>query len=143
MLYNAVLCSAIDAHESATGTHTHPLPHEAPPHQLGCHRASGCAPCATQRLPISLVVHVVICVSQGCSLNSSRPLRPPLCHHGEPGWDPCVTQKLPTIYFTRDSVYMSILLSQFVPLSPFPTVSTSSFSTKFIGIIFLDSIYMC
>ena len=77
---------------------------------------------------------------------SLLPLPPhpnPLCHHGEPGWDPCVTQKLPTIYFTRDSVYMSILLSQFVPLSPFPTVSTSSFSTKFIGIIFLDSIYMC
>ena len=54
-----------------------------------------------------------------------------------------VIQQLPTIYFTHDSVYTSILLSQFVPLSPFPTVSTSSFSTKFIGTIFLDSIYMC
>ena len=66
-------------HMNQPQAHTHPLPHEAPPHPLGCHRASGCAPCATQRLPISLVVHVVTCVSQGCSLNSSHPLLPPLC----------------------------------------------------------------
>ena len=33
------------------------------------------------------------------------------------------------IYFIRGSVYMSMLLPQFVPLSPYPTVSTSPFST--------------
>ena len=35
----------------------------------------------------------------------------------------------PSIYFTHDSVYMSMLLSSFIPLSPSLTVSTSPFST--------------
>ena len=46
-------------------------------------------------------------------------------------------------YFTHDSVYLSRLLSQFVPPSPSPAVSTSTFSARFIKTIFLDSIYMC
>ena len=33
-----------------------------------------------------------------------------------------------TTYFTHDSVYMSVLLSQFLPPSPSPVVSTSPFS---------------
>ena len=33
-----------------------------------------------------------------------------------------------SIYFTHDSIYVSILFSQFVSLSPSPTVSTSPFS---------------
>ena len=46
-------------------------------------------------------------------------------------------------YFTHDSVYRSMSLLQFVPPSPFPTVSTTPFSTRFIRTIFIDSIYMC
>ena len=47
-------------------------------------------------------------------------------------------------YFTHDSVYMSMLLSQFVPPSPCPTGSTSPFYTRFISTIFSSfHIYMC
>ena len=54
------------------------------------------------------------------------------------------------ICFTHGNVYMSMLLSQFVPPSPSPyapAVSTSLFSmycpaTRFITTIFLDAIYM-
>ena len=57
----------------------------------------------------------------------------------------------PAIYFTHDSVYMLVLLSPFVPLSPSPTVSTRLFLhlhlhsfpvNRVISTIFLDSIYM-
>ena len=41
-----------------------------------------------------------------------------------------------SLYFTHDNVYMSMLLSQFVPPSPCPTVSTSPFYTRFISTIF-------
>ena len=43
-----------------------------------------------------------------------------LGHHIAPGWVPYATQQLPTSYcFTHGSVYMSVLLSQFVtPFSP-------------------------
>ena len=55
------------------------------------------------------------------------------------------------IYFTYDNVYVSVLLSQFLPPSPSPTVSTSLSSmslcsypeNRFIGTIFLVSTYMC
>ena len=41
------------------------------------------------------------------------------------GWAPCVTQEIPTgIYYTYGNVYVSIVLPQFVPPSPSPTVST-------------------
>ena len=52
------------------------------------------------------------------------------------------------MYFTHDSVYMSILLSKFLLASPTPSVSTSSFSvpvlhffkiSRFISTIFLGS----
>ena len=48
-----------------------------------------------------------------------------------------------TICFTPNSVYMSMLLSQFVPPSPSPTVTASPFSTRLISTIFLDSMYVC
>ena len=44
----------------------------------------------------------------------------------------------PTVCFTHNSVYTSMLLSPFFPLSPFPTVSISPFSTSvFPFVIFL------
>ena len=47
----------------------------------------------------------------------------------EPGWAPCVTQEcLTSDLFTHGSVYMSMLLSLFVPLFPSLTASTSPFS---------------
>ena len=59
---------------------------------------------------------------------------PPLCIITEwPGWAPCVIQQLPTNYFIHDSVYMSMLLSLFVPPLPSSIVSTSLFSTRFIS----------
>ena len=56
-----------------------------------------------------------------------------------------VLQQLPSSFlFTHDSVYISMLLSQFVPPSPSPAMSTSLLSlflkNRFISIIFLDSI---
>ena len=54
------------------------------------------------------------------------PPTPNLGHHRAPGWVPCVISQLPTSYlFTQSSVYMSMLLSQFVPSSASPTVSTT------------------
>ena len=75
----------------------------------------------------------------------------PLGHHKALSWVSCAIQLLPTCYFTQGSEYMSMLLSQFVPLSPSLTVSISLFS-MFVSLptlqisssvsIFLDSIYM-
>ena len=46
----------------------------------------------------------------------------PLGHHRVPGWAPALyCNFLPAICFTQDSVYMLMLLSPFVPLSPPPT----------------------
>ena len=67
------------------------------------------------------------------------------------GWAPCAIQQLPTIYFTLSSIYMSILLSQFVPHSPPPLYSNvhslhpclySCSANRFLCTIFLDSIYV-
>ena len=71
-------------------------------------------------------------------------------------WSPCAMQLLPTtIYFTFGSVYMSMLLSHFVPAypppSPCPQVHFlclhlySCPAPRFIRTFFfsLDSIYMC
>ena len=44
-------------------------------------------------------------------------------------WAPVLYSSFPlAIYFTHGSVYMSILISQFIPPSPYPTVSTCPFS---------------
>ena len=53
-----------------------------------------------------------------------------------------IATKPSSIYFTHDSVYTSMLLSQFVPPSPSPTVTASPFSTRLISTIFLDSMYV-
>ena len=55
------------------------------------------------------------------------------------------------ICFTRGKVYVSMLLSQFVPPFPFPTASTGLFSVsaspllpcRVISTIFIDSTHMC
>ena len=53
----------------------------------------------------------------------------PLGRHGAWGWAPCVYSGSPlAICFTYGSVYVSMLLSQFVPPSPSSAVSTSLFS---------------
>ena len=54
-----------------------------------------------------------------------------------------IATKPSSTYFTHDSVYMSMLLSQFTPPSPSPTATASPFSTRLISTIFLDSIYVC
>ena len=43
-------------------------------------------------------------------------------------WAPCIIQKTSIGYLTQSNVYVSMLVSQFVPHSPSPTVSTSLFS---------------
>ena len=47
----------------------------------------------------------------------------------------------PDIYFTHGSVYMLMLLSPFIPLSPFPIVSMSPFSIS--ASPFLPCKYVC
>jgi len=63
----------------------------------------------------------------------------------------CVTPGSPAIYFAHGTGHTSVLLSQFIPLSSSPAVSTCLFSylhlhycpaNRFIYIIFLDFTYM-
>ena len=54
-----------------------------------------------------------------------------LCKHRAPSWAPCARQQLPTsYYFTQGRIYMSIIVSQFIPPSSSPPVSTSPFFTS-------------
>ena len=61
----------------------------------------------------------------------------------------CAIQEVLVIYFIYSSVYMSVPVSQFIPLHLTPVISLSLFSisgsllfaNKFIYIIFLDSTY--
>ena len=85
---------------------------------------------------------VYISLSSSASLYS--PYSIPLGHHRVPGWAPWFYTNFPiTIYFIHGSVYMSMLLSQFIAPSLSPAVSTSMFSTGFISTIFLESICVC
>ena len=62
------------------------------------------------------------------SFSSFPPSPKPLWFITEPGWAPYVTQQRLTSYlFTPGSVYMSMLLSLFIPLSPSLTASTNPF----------------
>ena len=55
----------------------------------------------------------------------------PLGHHRALSWTPCVIQQfLIAVYFTHGSVYISMLLSQFISPSHSQSVSTSPFSTS-------------
>ena len=58
----------------------------------------------------------------------SCPTIPTLWVIRAPSWAPCAIRQLLTSCFTCGSVYMSILLSQFIPSSPFPIVSIRLFS---------------
>ena len=67
-------------------------------------------------------------------LSPESPSHPtPLGHHRAASWAPCAVQKLPTSYtFTHSSVYMSVLLSQFIPPSPsIPYMCASTYPFKF------------
>ena len=76
----------------------------------------------------------------------------PLGCHRALSWAPCVSSNVPlAICFTRGDVYISMLPSQFVPSSPSPAMFTICFlclpfcscpANRFIGIIFLDYIYI-
>ena len=55
----------------------------------------------------------------------------PSGHHRVPDWAPLLHSNFsPAIHLTPDSVYMLMLLSPFVSLSPSPIVSTSLFSAS-------------
>ena len=74
-----------------------------------------------------------------CTSPPSLPLHPtPLGCHRALGWAPCVIQQLPpAFYFTYVNVYVSMLLSQFVPPSPSSVVSTNLFSIYMYPFFFL------
>ena len=68
-------------------------------------------------------------------LSPESPSHPtPLGHHRATSWAPCAIQHLPTSYtFTHSSMYMSVLLSQFIPPSPsFPYMCASTCLFKFL-----------
>ena len=90
-------------------------------------------------------------------LYNSMPLPTPLGHHRSHHQSelPVLYSSFPlVIYFTYGNVCVSMLLSQFIPSSPSPAVSTDLFqcslclhlysfpANRFISTIFLDSIYM-
>ena len=64
----------------------------------------------------------------------------PLGHHRAPSWAPCAISNFPlALYFTHDSVYMSIL-SQFVP--PFPTLLCPQVHILGLYLYFCTDIYI-
>ena len=87
---------------------------------------------------------------------SLPPIQPPhpthLGHHRALSWASCALHQVPpAIYFAHGTGHTSVLLSQFIPLSSSPAVSTCLFSylhlhycpaNRFIYIIFLDFTYM-
>ena len=86
MLYNILLVSAIDQHESAIGVHIYPLslelPFHLPPHltYLGCYRALDMSSLHHTAISTGYVIlHMVMYMFQCYSLNSSHPLLPCLC----------------------------------------------------------------
>ena len=83
----------------------------------------------------------------------STPHLTPLGRNRGPGWSPCVIQKLLTryLFYAWYYIYMSMLLSPFIPLFPSPhcvhslfSISPSPFfsADRFIDTIFLDSTCM-
>ena len=111
-------------------------------------------------LPYDNVNHTHICPALLNLPSTLCPAPPTPTHSLHPSTLGChrAQAELPGLYsdfppaiFTRGSICMSMLLSQFVPASPVPAVSTSLLClhlcscsiNRFINIIFLDSIYMC
>ena len=91
--------------------------------------------CTTMQISHNYIYTIYIYINKKYiyhpSLLSLVALRPshPLGHHRASGWAPCVSWKLPTaVCFMHDTVYMSVLLSQLIPPSLSPTVTTSTFS---------------
>ena len=83
--------------------------------------------CNTIQQPESAIsIHIS---PPSCMSPPSLPLHPtPLGCHRALGWAPCVIQQfLLAFYFTYVNVYVSMLLSQFVPPSPSSVVSTNLF----------------
>ena len=130
-LHNGVLVPAVQQRESAISIHiplllepsSHPPPHPSKSSQ-------------STRLSVCVLVAQLcptLCNSMDCSLPRL------LCPWESPGKNPgvgchSILQRVSysnfplTIYFTLGGVYISMPLSQFIPPSPFPTVSTSPFS---------------
>ena len=77
------------------------------------------------------ISHKYTCIP---SLLASLPFRlssSPRGRHGALSWAPCACSAFPlAVDFTRDCASVSLLLSQFLPRSPSPAVSTSPFSTS-------------
>ena len=86
------------------------------------------------------------------SLSSLHPI-PSGHQEGQTGLPVLHSNFSPAVHPILDSVYMLMLLSSFIPLSPSPTVSTSPFSTSASRFIpcksvhqyqfFKDSMYTC
>ena len=84
---------------------------------------------AVQQRKSAIIIHISL--PSWASLPYPHPT--PLGHHRVSGWLPVLYSNIsPAICFTHGSVYMSMLLSPFVPLSPSPTVSTSPFHLRIL-----------
>ena len=84
---------------------------------------------AVQQSKSAIIIHISL--PSWASLPYPHPT--PLGHHRVSGWLPVLYSNIsPAICFTHGSVYMSMLLSPFVPLSPSPTVSTSPFHLRIL-----------
>ena len=69
------------------------------------------------------------------ALPPTLPLHPThLGHHRATDWAPCVIWQVPTIHFTRGSVYMSVLISQFTPPPSLPTLLCSQINVLYVWI---------
>ena len=72
-----------------------------------------------------------MCIASLLSHPPSSPHPTLLGHHRAPSWVPCAYSSFPLAsYFTQESVYMSVICSQFISPSPSRPASTILFSTS-------------